>query len=108
MEFNHNTCDQIGDASVMPLDIDRICAERDATYCKIGELNDKFAVLSDTIGHMKEKVVALNQNRILLRNDNAKLNQEKTVVGNLFEYNRGDGGGHVQVTVQPPVTCTRS
>ena len=34
---------------------------------------------------MKEKVVALNQNMILLRNDNAKLNQEKTAVENLFK-----------------------
>ena len=41
--------------------------------------------LCDTIGYMKENTVALNQNMVLLRNDNAKLNQEKTDVGNLFK-----------------------
>ena len=75
----------MGGASVMPLEIDRIRAERDAAYCTIGELNDKVVGLSDTIGYMKERDVALNQDMVLLRNDNAKLNQEKTAVENLFK-----------------------
>ena len=75
----------MGGASVMPLEIDRIRAERDAAYCTIDELNDKVVGLSDMIGYMKERYVALNQDTVLLRNENAKLNQEKTAVENLFK-----------------------
>ncbi len=75
----------MGGASVMPLEIDRIRAKRDTTYHKIGKLNETVAVLCNTIGYMKENTVALNQNMVLLRNDNSKLNQEKTDVGNLFK-----------------------
>ena len=75
----------MGGASVMPLEIDRIRAERDAAYCTIDELNDKVVGLFGMIGYMKENIVALNQNMVLLRNDNAKLNQEKTAVENLFK-----------------------